>query len=84
MEELKDLLTELTKSVRPPEFPPEPVPTKVAAEVLGTDPDTLLNRMESGDLDIGIIFRSKPTRRGQKSRRSSYISPKKLYELTGY
>ena len=74
MEELKNLLLEVIRECKQPEFPPEPVPTRVAAKV----------RMESGELDIGLVFRSKPTKRGQTSRRSTYISPKKLYELTGF
>ena len=84
MEELKKMLLEVLRECKQPEVPPEPVPTRVAAKVLGVEQSTVINRMESGELDIGLVFRSKPTKRGQASRRSTYISPKKLYELTGF
>lgn len=78
MEELKKMLLEVLRECKQPEFPPEPVPTRVAAKVLGVEQSTVINRMESGELDIGLVFRSKPTKRGQASRRSTYISPKKV------
>ena len=83
MEELKKMLLEVLQECKQPEFPPEPVPTRVAAKVLGVEQSTVINRMESGELDIGLVFRSKLTKRGQERRRSRYIRPKQLYELTG-
>ena len=82
MEEVMRVFEQLNRAIQPPEFSATPVPTDVAAKVLGMDKETVLNRMESGDLDIGLIF--KPMGRKKSGRRSSYISPKKLYELTGY
>ena len=66
-----------------PEFAMGPVPAKVAAKAIGIAPDTLLNKMESKELDIGFID-IKPKKRGVRVYRNAYISPKKLWELTGY
>ena len=57
MEELKKMLLEVLQECKQPEFPPEPVPTRVAAKVLGVEQSTVINRMESGELDIGLVFR---------------------------
>ena len=59
------------------------VPIKVVSKVLDMKPDTIRNKMEDGTLDLGIIYRSRK-KRGKRSYRNTYISPKKLYELTGY
>ena len=66
-----------------PEFSEGNVPVRVAAKVLGMKPDTVRNRMEDGTLDLGVIYKSRK-KRGTRSYRNTYISPKKLYELTGY
>lgn len=66
------------------EFAESPVPIKVASRVLGMRPETIRDRMAEGSLDIGIIHIPVKRRYGNKRRRAAYISPKKLYELTGY
>lgn len=66
-----------------PEFAASPVPMKVAEKVLNMDSAQIRNRMEAGTLDIGIIFPSKK-KRGTRSYRNAYISPKKFWEVTGY
>lgn len=66
-----------------PEFSEGNVPVRVAAKVLGMKPDTVRNRMEDGTLDLGVIYKSRK-KRGKRPYRNTYISPKKLYELTGY
>ena len=64
----------------PPDFAESPVPITIAAKVLGMVPDTVRNLMERGSLDIGVLIMP----RKKKGNRRAYISPKKLYELTGY
>lgn len=64
-------------------FADSPVPIKVASKVLKMDPDTIRNRMESGDLKIGTITPAR-RKRGKRAYRNTYISPKLFYELTGY
>lgn len=59
------------------------VPVKVASKVLGMKPDTIRNKMEDGTLDLGVIYKARK-KRGKRSYRNTYISPKKLYDLTGY
>lgn len=66
-----------------PEFRKGNVPIKVVSEVMGMKPDTIRNKMEDGTLDLGFIYRARK-KRGKRSYRNTYISPKKLYELTGY
>lgn len=66
-----------------PEFRKGNVPIKVVSEVMGMKPDTIRNKMEDGTLDLGVIYRARK-KRGKRSYRNTYISPKKLYELTGY
>ena len=41
MEELKKMLLEVLRECKQPEFPPEPVPTRVAAKVLGVEQSTV-------------------------------------------
>ena len=65
------------------EFREGRVPMKVASRVMGMKPDTIRNMMEAGTLDLGIIYAARK-KRGKRSYRNTYISPKKLYELTGY
>lgn len=82
-EELSEFLKEIKENLILPEFAPSPVPMEVAQRVLGMDPDTIRNRMEMGLLDIGAVFPA-VQKRGKRGYRSTYISPKKFYELTGY
>lgn len=79
------LLEQLIRMINPEpiEFGVGGVPMEVAEKVLGMKRSTILNKMESGKLDIGIVEKAQK-KRGVRAYRSSYISPKKLYELTGY
>ena len=53
------------------------VPIKVASKVLGKSEMYVRHAIEDNRLDIGCCS-------GRGKRKSYYISPKKLYELTGY
>lgn len=53
------------------------VPVKVAARVLGKSEMYIRCALQDGRTDIGFCS-------GKGKRKSYYISPKKLYELTGY
>jgi len=53
------------------------VPVKVASRVLGKSQLYVRRAIEDGKLDIGCCS-------GRGKRKSYYISPKKLYELTGF
>lgn len=53
------------------------VPVKVAARVMGKSELYIRHAIEDGRTDIGICS-------GKGKRKSYYISPKKLYEMTGY
>lgn len=53
------------------------VPIKVASRVLGKSQLYIRHAIEDGKLDIGCCS-------GRGKRKSYYISPKKLFELTGY
>lgn len=66
-----------------PEFADSPVPAEVAAKVLGISPNTLREKMERQLLDIGVVDRT-ISKGGRKGSRNCYISPKKLWELSGY
>ncbi|MRM89638.1 hypothetical protein EAI28_14990 [Faecalicatena contorta] len=65
------------------EFSPGSVPMKVVSKVMGMKPDTIRDWMEAGILDLGAIQKARK-KRGKRSYRNTYISPKKLYDLTGY
>lgn len=74
----------LMNGIQPvPEFADTPVPINIAEKVLGMSADQIRNRMENGALDIGFIFPA-PKKRGKRSYRNTYISPKKFWEVTGY
>lgn len=53
------------------------VPIKVAARVMGKSPLYVRHAIEDGRTDIGFCS-------GKGKRKSYYISPLKLFELTGY
>lgn len=53
------------------------VPVSKAAEVLGKSQLFVRQAIQDGRLDIGCCS-------GRGKRKSYYISPQKLYELTGY
>jgi len=72
-----------------PKFPIGSVPVSVAARVYGKDPAWIREGLKAGWLNIGYATRDKelvdaPGRGPRKSRCNYYISPKKLYEDTGY
>lgn len=81
----------LQRSLQPPiVFPPGSVPTKVASRVYGKDGNWIHAGIIAGWLPIGTA-----TRKGKeildvqemdskKGKITYYISPKKLYEDTGY
>lgn len=60
-------------------FKPGGVPIKVAAKVYGKEPDWVRTNMLNGVLPIGVV-----TKIEGKKRHNYYISPKLLYEHTGY
>lgn len=62
-----------------PEFPPKGVPVKVAADVYGKSELWVRENMLNGTLKIGYITFSEGS-----SKKNVYISPKKLWEDTGY
>lgn len=53
------------------------VPIKVAAKVYGKEPSWIRVNMVNGVLPIGVVT-------GEGKRHNYYISPKLLYEHTGY
>ena len=59
------------------QFPPGSVPTDVAADVFGKAASWVIRGIELGLLPIGTVTR-------EKSRANVYISPKLLYEYTGF
>ena len=59
------------------DFPTGGVPTEVAAEVFGKAASLVIRGIELGLLPIGIVTR-------ESSRANVYISPKLLYEYTGF
>lgn len=67
----------LLSAAQYPKFPEGNVPVKIAVKVFGKSDVWIREGMKAGWLPIGII-----TETG--SRCNVYISPKKLWELTGY
>ena len=59
------------------QFPAGSVPTDVAAEVFGKAASWVIRGIELGLLPIGVVTR-------ERSRANVYISPKLLYEYTGF
>lgn len=64
-------------------FPPGSVPVQVASAVIGMDKNLLMNCMDAGEIDLGFVHKT-PRKRGKRPYRKFYISPKKLYEMTGF
>lgn len=95
IKELEQLITDikiqLGEKLKPDvSFPPGSVPTKVAARVFGKDPNWIHAGIISGYCPIGTA-----TRNGRmvldvqdidsrKGKINYYISPKLLYEQTGF
>ena len=78
-----ELAEALSRRALTPQFGLGGVPMEVAEKVLGMSRKTIMDLMERGELDIGIITTAQK-KRGTRVYRNSYISPKKFYELTGY
>ena len=55
------------------------VPVVVAARIFGKDPQWVRIQMQRKLIDIGVCTKSETGH-----RYNYYISPKKLYDLTGY
>ena len=71
------------------EFPPGSVPVKVAAKVYGKDAAWVRSGIIEGWLPIGVATRNghlanQEDKRQFNVRTNFYISPKLLYEHTGY
>lgn len=62
-----------------PEFPPGDVPVPEAAKIFGKDATWVRQGIIDGWLPIGIATKPK-----EGNRTNFYISPKKLWEVTGY
>lgn len=71
-------------------YPTGSVPVRVAAKVYGKDPSWVRAGIVAGWLPIGMAMRegrpitSEEYRKIRSGRCSFYISPKMLYEHTGY
>ena len=73
-----ELVRELTSIVSMPKFPEGNVPIKVVAKVVNKDAAWVREGIELGYFPVGTV-----SIKG-KCRRNFYISPKKLWEFTGY
>lgn len=62
-----------------PEFPAENVPVPIAASILGKDQTFVREAMRRGILDLGVCFKKEGS-----DQYDVYISPFKLWQLTGY
>ena len=75
----EDIIRKLSVAMSIPDFPLGSVPVKVAANVLGKGEPFIRWGIENGVLPIGAAQREE----GNK-RCNLYISPKLLWEYTGY
>lgn len=62
-----------------PEFNGGNIPVNVVAKIIGKDPQFVRQGMIRKELDIGVAFK-----KDDSSVYSFYISPFKLWQLTGY
>lgn len=88
---VSDIKTQLASRLQPDiSFPPGSVPVSLAAKVYGKDPCWIRAGIISGWLPIGHATRDGKEiidvqeMDSRKGRISYYISPKLLYEQTGY
>jgi len=80
LEEALEMAFDDAVSMSPPvAFSTRSISAREAARILHMDEQRLINEMESGKLNIGHVSRTVGS-----NRRSIYVSPKLLYELTGY
>lgn len=79
-QQIADHVTRILMSrMQYPKFGAGGVPVAVAAEVYGKDQDWVRQGIEDGWLPIGYV-----TKKENGKKRNFYISPKKLWEDTGY
>lgn len=62
-----------------PEFPAENVPVTIAASILGKEQMFVREAMKRGLVDLGVCYQKEGS-----SQYDMYISPFKLWQLTGY
>ena len=62
-----------------PEFPDGNVPVTIAANIMGKDQQFLREAMKRGLIDLGICYKKE-----NSEQYDFYISPFKLWQLTGY
>lgn len=62
-----------------PDFPAENIPVTLAASIMGKDQQFIREAMKRGILDLGLCYQ-----REGSSQYDFYISPFKLWLLTGY
>lgn len=62
-----------------PEFPAENVPVTIAASIMGKDQMFLREAMKRGIIDLGVCYQKEGS-----NQYDFYISPFKLWQLTGY
>lgn len=77
---LSELIARLVTDAQCPEFPPGGMSVKEAAQVFGKDQYWIRQGIIDGWLPIGY---AQPPRNGG-NRLNFYISPKKVWEITGY
>lgn len=73
----EQVLRELVSIINMPEFSDEPITPSDVAEIVHKDPQWVREGIVTGYFPVGNFS-------GTGNRRNFYISPKKLYELTGY
>lgn len=76
-EQLEKIARTMASIVSVPEFSNEKIPTSLVAKIYGKSEAWVRNGIIDGYLPIGHGTRS-------ENRRNVYISPKKLWEDTGY
>ena len=62
-----------------PDFPEGNVPVTIAASIMGKDQQFLREAMKRGLIDLGICYKKE-----NSEQYDFYISPFKLWQLTGY
>lgn len=62
-----------------PDFPAENVPVLIAASIMGKDQAFIREGMKRGLIDLGVCYQKEGS-----SHYDIYISPFKLWQLTGY
>lgn len=62
-----------------PVFPAENIPVIIAASIMGKDQMFIREAMKRGIIDIGVCYQKE-----NSNQYDFYISPFKLWQLTGY